>query len=86
MSANLATRLEKVSFQSGLRERQCQRMLKLPSFQFSSVAQYHIISLISRARKVMLNILQDKLQQILKQELPDVEAGKAEEPAIKLPT
>ena len=34
----------------------------------------------------MLNILQDKLQRILKQELPDVEAGKAEEPDIKLPT
>ena len=86
MPANLATGLEKVSFHSSLKERQCQRMLKLPSVQFSSVAQYHTISLIPHASKIMLNIFQGRLQQILKQELPDVQAGKAEEPDIKLPT
>ena len=36
----------------------------------------------------MLKILQDRLQQYMNQELPDVQAGleKAEEPEIKLPT
>ena len=38
--------------------------------------------------KVMLKILQARLQQYVNQELPDVQAGleKAEEPEIKLPT
>ena len=40
----------------------------------------------SHASKVMLKILQARLQQYMNRELPDVEAGKAEEPEIKLPT
>ena len=57
MPANLensavATGLEKVSFHSNPKERQCQRMLKLPK-----------IALISHASKVMLKILQAKFQQ-----------------------
>ena len=44
--------------------------------------------LISHASKVMLKILQAKLQQYVNHELPDVQASfrKAEEPEIKLPT
>ena len=40
------------------------------------------------ASKVMLKILQARLQQNVNHELPDVQAGleKAEEPEIKLPT
>ena len=40
------------------------------------------------ASKVMLKILQARLQQYTNHELPDVQAGfrKAEEPEIKLPT
>ena len=40
------------------------------------------------ASKVMLKILQAKLQKYVNRELPDVQAGfrKAEEPGIKLPT
>ena len=51
-------------------------MLKLPH-----------IALISHASKVMLNILQARLQQYVNHELLDVQAGleKAEEPEIKLP-
>ena len=51
-------------------------MLKLPHF-----------ALISHASKVMLKILQARLQQYLNRELPDVQAEleKAEEPEIKLP-
>ena len=69
MPANLensavATGLEKVSFHSSPKERQCQRMLKLPT-----------ISLISHASKVMLKILQARLQQFVNQELPDIQAG-----------
>ena len=69
MPANLenpavATELEKVSFHSNLKERQCQRMLKLPHNW-----------LISHARKVMLKILQGRLQQYVKRELPDVQDG-----------
>ena len=42
----------------------------------------------SHASKVMLKILQARLQQYVNHELPDVQAGfrKAEEPEIKLPT
>ena len=36
---------------------------------------YHIIALISHANKVMLKILQARLQQYVNQELPDVQAG-----------
>ena len=46
------------------------------------------IALISHAGKVMLKILQARLQQYVNRDLPDVQAGleKAEEPEIKLPT
>ena len=47
-----------------------------------------MIALISHASKVMLKILQARLQQYVNRELPDVQAGfkKAEEPETKLPT
>ena len=69
MPANLensavATGLETVSFHSHSKERQCQRMLKLPH-----------IALISHVSKVMLKILQVRLQQYMNCELPDVQAG-----------
>ena len=50
--------------------------------------KYCIIALISHTSKVMLKILQARLQQYVNCELPDVQAGfkKAEEPEIKLPT
>ena len=45
-------------------------------------------ALISHATKVMLKILQARLQEYVNCELPDVQAGleKAEESEIKLPT
>ena len=51
-------------------------------------SNYRTIALISHASKVMLKILQARLQQCVNHELPDVQAGfrKAEEPEIKLPT
>ena len=69
MPANLensamATGLEKVSFHFNLKERQCQRMLKLPH----NCTHSH-------ASKVMLKILQARLQQCVNRELPDVQAG-----------
>ena len=71
------TVLEKGSFHSNPKERQCQRMFKL--------LQNALISYVS---KVMLKILQARLQQYMNRELPDVQAGfrKAEEPEIKFPT
>ena len=60
----VATGLEKVRFHSNPKERQCQRMLKLLQ-----------IALISQASKVMLKILQARLQQYVNGELPDVQAG-----------
>ena len=50
-------------------------------------SNYRTIALISHASKVMLKILQARLQQYVNHELPDVQAGfrKAEEPEIKLP-
>ena len=38
-------------------------------------SNYHTIALISYASKVMLKILQARLQQYMNQELPDVQAG-----------
>ena len=51
-------------------------------------SNYSTITLISHASKVMLKILQARLQQYVNRELSDVQAGfeKAEEPEIKLPT
>ena len=63
-SSAVATGLEKVSFHSNPEERQCQRMLN-----------YHTIALISHASKVLLRILQARLQQYVNRELPDVQAG-----------
>ena len=50
-------------------------------------SDYHTIALISHARKVMLKILQAKLQQYMNHEPPDVKLvlEKAGEPEIKLP-
>ena len=66
MPANLensavATGLEKVSFHSNPKERQC--------------SNYHTVALISHVSKVMLKILQARLQQYMNRELPDVQAG-----------
>ena len=51
-------------------------------------SNYCTIALISHTSKVMLKILQARLQQYMNCELPDVQAGfrKGEEPEIKLPT
>ena len=51
-------------------------------------SNYCMIALISHTSKVMLKILQGRLQQYVNHELPDVQAGfrKSEEPDIKLPT
>ena len=38
-------------------------------------SNYHTIALISHTRKVMLKILQARLQQYVNHELPDVQAG-----------
>ena len=38
-------------------------------------SNYHTIALISHASKIMLKILQARLQQYVNQELPDVQAG-----------
>ena len=50
--------------------------------------KHHTIALISHASKVMLKILQARLQQYVNCELPDVKLDleKAEEPEIQLPT
>ena len=51
-------------------------------------SNYCTIAVISHASKVMLKILQARLQQYMNHKLPDVQAVlvKAEEPDIKLPT
>ena len=80
MTANLENnsghRVEKVSFYSNPKERQCQRMLKLL-----------LIVLILHPSKVMLRSLQVWLQKYVNRELPDVQAFRkgTEEPEIKLP-
>ena len=51
-------------------------------------SDYHTIARISHTSRVMLKILQARLQQYVNHELPDVQTGleKAEESEIKLPT
>ena len=68
MPANLensavATGLKKVSFHSSSKERQCQKC-----------SNYCTIAFISHTSKVMLKILQARLQQYMNRELPDVQA------------
>ena len=50
-------------------------------------SNYHIVALISHASKIMLKILQARLQQYLNPELPEIQASfeKGEEPVITLP-
>ena len=69
MPANLensavATGLEKVSFHSNPKEGNAKEC-----------SNYRTIALISHASKVMLKILQARLQQYVNCELPDVQAG-----------
>ena len=63
-NSSMATGLEKASFHSNPKERQCQRC-----------SNYHAIALISHDSKVMLKILQARLQQYMNREPPDVQAG-----------
>ena len=51
-------------------------------------SNYCTTALTSHASKIVLKILQTRLQQYMNHELPDVQGGleKAEEPEIKLPT
>ena len=70
MPANLensavATGLEKVSFHSNPKERQCQRLLEL----------LHNCTHLTRYSKVMLKILQARLEQYVNHELPDIQAS-----------
>ena len=69
MPANLensavATGLEKISFHSIPKKGNAKEC-----------SNYRTIALISQASKVMLKILQARLQQYVKNELPDVQAG-----------
>ena len=63
-NSTVATGLGKVSFHSSPKEGQCQRMVKL---------QHNCTHL--HTSKVMLKILQARLQQYVNHELPDVQAG-----------
>ena len=60
----VATGLEKISFHSSLKEENAKEGLN-----------YHTIALISHASKLMLKILQARLQQYMNQELTEVQAG-----------
>ena len=63
-NSTVATGLEKVSFHSNPKERQCQKC-----------SNYGTIALISHASKVMFKIPQARLQQYINRDLPDVQAG-----------
>ena len=63
-NSGVATGLEKVSFHSNPKER-----------QVKECSNYHTIALVSHSSKVMLKILQARLQQYVNCELQDVQAG-----------
>ena len=73
----VATGLEKLSFHSNPKKGNAKEY-----------SNYHTIALISKASKVMLKILQSKLQQYVNCELQMFKLilEKAEEPEIKWPT
>ena len=82
MPANLgnsavATGLEKVNFHSNLKESNAKEC-----------SNYRTIALVSHASKIMLKILQARLQKYMNRELPDVQADfrKGRGTEIKLPT
>ena len=80
MPANLensavATGLEKVSFLSNPKKRQCKEC-----------SNYHTIALISHTSKVILKIPQARLQQYVNFQMFKLDLEKAEEPEIKLST
>ena len=89
MPANLensavATGLEKVS--SNLKERQCQKIIPIPKKgNAKECSNYHTIALISHASKVMLKILQARLQHYVLTNV-QIHLEKPEELEIKLPT
>ena len=60
----VATGLKQVSFHSNPKERQCKEC-----------SNYRTVALISHISKVMLKILQARLQQYVNRELPDVQGG-----------
>ena len=75
MAANLensavATGLEKISFHSNPKEMQYQNAQTT-----KECSNYCTIALISHASKVMLKILQARLQQYVNHELPFIQAG-----------
>ena len=82
MPANLensavATGLENVSFHPNRQK-----------VNYKECANHHTIALNSHASKLMLKILQARLQQYVNGELPDIQSGfrKGRRPEIKLPT
>ena len=64
---------EKSAVATGLEKVSCHSIPKKGNAKECS--NYHTIVLISHASKVMLNILQARLQQYVNRELPDVQAG-----------
>ena len=79
-NSSMATGLEKVSFHSNPKEKQCQKCSRM--FKLLPIA------LISHTSKEMLHILHVRLQQSMKQNLKmfKMDLENAEEPEIKLPT
>ena len=71
----MATELEKAHFLSNPKEKQCKEC-----------SNCWAIALISRASKVILNILQARLQQYMNFQMFKLDLEKAEEPEIKLST
>ena len=70
-NSSVDTGLKKVSFHSNAKE----------------CSNYHTIALFSHVSRVMLKILQARVQQYMNCELPDVQVGfRKEEPEIKWPT
>ena len=63
-NSTVATGLKKVSFHSNSKKGNAKEC-----------SNYHTIALISHASKVMLKILQARLQQNVNRELPDIQAG-----------
>ena len=73
-NSTVATGLEKVSFHSNPKDRQCQKC-----------SDYCTIGLISHTSKAMLKILQARLQQDVNSQMFKLNLEQAEEPEIKLP-
>ena len=89
LTSSVSSRIRKHSLHSCLMvPEQMLFLFYFEAYHIVVILKFFLLKLISHTSKVMLKILQGRIQQYVKRELPAVQVGfkKTEEPEIKLPT